>query len=1741
MDRVLDSANPSVTKSQRFEFSKAILDRILKDPTGPLSTHFHAALSCLRDLTPSLNRQESSPIEIAARVEKYAVKYALLVVSHSSDALQRLNAIRELETTLRVLLTARLDAISKPTRHRPKPSRKNGSGDLKENVDPHLRTATTRLRRASQSILPDKPSQILDCTIYPGVSDLPCKFILPSDDSLLVSRIVTGALILIQENLYSELTLAQRIYSINTVIIPWLKRLQSFSEPSNVEYVSAFKNRLCLTLQRVIQDDSCVFAKTRAYAIILTLSDMPINGYAQDLRKSILKLINSNKLGLMHQETLDVVVAIYESAVDYASTFPEDDPAWFHEDVSVWFDHLVHVLGRINANALPKIFEVRLKAARRAGLHDGLICCFQLQIDLFNLGAYGRKALTKAVQGESDRVDPLWADVRKRISTIKTPNYFQLEKRWPPNFIHPEHSRDDAEFYLRFLRVVEPLRSTLVSQKDSSKASSLDCFAIFHRHISATLAGLVVLAEENRGKKSFTRPSDKYLLLGLTRMAGCAVEAGIELIRLYWLDRKVDEICNVVSAVAFLLEKYALWYDDYPKQWWKWFLNELRIFFDDARLASKRSRPEDGNEDMRLIAVVLSHIDDSVHTYHYVSSLSVPRLALLYMNRKVYTSSKDWLSAFVTSIKILSIECLEQDKVCILAETSPHPFLEDLVRVVCDGNYSLSELGVLLQKLDNICLNFAFGLMTEYQCYLRANFPMFRTRESFLETLYGLQLGCFILLEQIPSESECILRRIYRNWLKFVFRKEQVCNGSYERPSLSDMEPGELEICLGHLHNSSVNLKSGPLPCPSSQVPLLRLLSSVWIAVDDKRYTYAGALLDEMDDLAVISPIESLNRESLLLMAEILDWVCLMMAMSEYDTYAWRAGIMAEDCRAKLNIPRFAHPLLLELALRLASPSKFEWYFDSRKERGEIPVDAHFRMLCAESNFVSAVEFLSPDDDLPLHQKALVLEAGRGDITSALTNSHKALKNVVRHLVCTKDSIFSDSEEFNIGGAVINVGANVCTDLGQKHMFELFTLINVLFLYAHLYFEAEYIHLGQYYMERCFALASTSLPTESYLFQSIACEYYAKVKSNSQNSVLRDYLDIFKVTSDERSFRNVIVEHAMWGTMVTMRHRHGGTATESELLKALENCENSISIRQHENDSWAKRIEAELAVLKSNILLPMDETEKVRNLLKSVLKRRLHCRAHVRIQYEYNMARILWSVFQEHISRKKPVKKRATRSRSRYRSVTAAVAAIDDKTTADAAQEAERAINSATDLLSEDFDVPWICRRTYGLQTLRLKRGQDDLSSDMGDCIAMLAQKIGASFNVRWRFGMKMKMEQFASNGAVNEVERIRRTENSFREMAIGGLEKLARLLARNNCVIIGINIDESATSLIFWRISGSKVSLEMRPIPASGPASVRGVHERIRKVVSTRQDTPEPRNGKLTNKEKSEWWADRFRLDDELGGVVKEIEDEWIGEADYIFDTTDELCPSPVNSDEGQVVLLVDTMLEGIPWESVGPFRENVVSITRSPSLAFLEHHLRWVPDVLKNDDMFYVINPTGEFTKTEGRFSELTESKSEWSGFCGKCTREDVNAKYVGQRIYMYCGHGTGIAFFSPRRFERVGDAPVTLLMGCSSAKPDNFDVDDEESNGAAIDFLIRGAPAVVGTLWDVSDGEIDRFTLSLLSLWAGAKTSDDSQGEYVSLAEAVARSRSACRTPFLVGAACVVIGAPNIRIGCEEDKRS
>lgn len=68
----------------------------------------------------------------------------------------------------------------------------------------------------------------------------------------------------------------------------------------------------------------------------------------------------------------------------------------------------------------------------------------------------------------------------------------------------------------------------------------------------------------------------------------------------------------------------------------------------------------------------------------------------------------------------------------------------------------------------------------------------------------------------------------------------------------------------------------------------------------------------------------------------------------------------------------------------------------------------------------------------------------------------------------------------------------------------------------------------------------------------------------------------------------------------------------------------------------------------------------------------------------------------------------------------------------------------------------------------------------------------------------------------------------------------------------------------------------------------------------------------------------------------------------------------------------------------------------------------------------------------------------------------------------------------------------------------------------------FSSNFSPLVVGNLWDVTDREIDRYTLAFLEGWMKA-------GSGASLLKYLSESRQAPKLKYIIGAAPVAYGVP------------
>ncbi|RKF55488.1 Separin [Erysiphe neolycopersici] len=255
--------------------------------------------------------------------------------------------------------------------------------------------------------------------------------------------------------------------------------------------------------------------------------------------------------------------------------------------------------------------------------------------------------------------------------------------------------------------------------------------------------------------------------------------------------------------------------------------------------------------------------------------------------------------------------------------------------------------------------------------------------------------------------------------------------------------------------------------------------------------------------------------------------------------------------------------------------------------------------------------------------------------------------------------------------------------------------------------------------------------------------------------------------------------------------------------------------------------------------------------------------------------------------------------------------------------------------------------------------------------------------------------------------------------------------------------------------------------------------------------------------------------------------------------------------------ILILDKNLHSFPWESL-PCLDGL-AVSRLPSLESLRERLiprsEKVDMCDKPDGCYinrslgsYILNPGGDLKHTLGVFNKKLQSLQGWDGIVNREPSEEEFKKYLEQSdLFLYFGHGSGSQYIRAREIQKLSKCAVTVLMGCSSGAL--IETGEFEPYGPPVNYLHAGCPALVSTLWDVTDKDIDRFAKSTFENWGlfnpqselklGSKEGrgknkihDQPVAETispVSLSEAVAMSRKACNLRFLNAAAVCVYGVP------------
>uniref|UniRef100_A0A673MXW0 separase n=1 Tax=Sinocyclocheilus rhinocerous TaxID=307959 RepID=A0A673MXW0_9TELE len=346
---------------------------------------------------------------------------------------------------------------------------------------------------------------------------------------------------------------------------------------------------------------------------------------------------------------------------------------------------------------------------------------------------------------------------------------------------------------------------------------------------------------------------------------------------------------------------------------------------------------------------------------------------------------------------------------------------------------------------------------------------------------------------------------------------------------------------------------------------------------------------------------------------------------------------------------------------------------------------------------------------------------------------------------------------------------------------------------------------------------------------------------------------------------------------------------------------------------------------------------------------------------------------------------------------------------------------------------------------------------------------------------------------------------------------------------LTGVYPDEIGSTILLTRLDRGSNPITVRIPTADRKRSVAVLLEEMDGVLKGQKEVS-------TVAEKSQWWEGRKALDvrmEEALGVWRTLLLPLISDSELEVQVKcfqKALKRTKITQDILKVCGISFApvlFLQRLPWENIACLKSR--SVTRMPSLhAVLGHsHLKEMDSScvlscgVNPKKVYYVLNPDGNLPDTENRFKEWFTGERAWQGVCGTAPDPDKLQEAVTTKdLYIYIGHGAGARFLDAQRVLKGPVRAVALLFGCSSAALNVLG--HQEGTGIILSYLTAGCPLVLGNLWDVTDRDLDRFTLALLQSWLSA-------GSGSSLLQHLAQSRNATHLKHIIGAAPIAYGLP------------
>ncbi|KAI5966335.1 ESP1 [Candida pseudojiufengensis] len=235
---------------------------------------------------------------------------------------------------------------------------------------------------------------------------------------------------------------------------------------------------------------------------------------------------------------------------------------------------------------------------------------------------------------------------------------------------------------------------------------------------------------------------------------------------------------------------------------------------------------------------------------------------------------------------------------------------------------------------------------------------------------------------------------------------------------------------------------------------------------------------------------------------------------------------------------------------------------------------------------------------------------------------------------------------------------------------------------------------------------------------------------------------------------------------------------------------------------------------------------------------------------------------------------------------------------------------------------------------------------------------------------------------------------------------------------------------------------------------------------------------------------------------------------------------PNLRTDDNSHIILIPSSRCSFFPWESLNCLRNK--SVSRMPSISMLLETLK-NPTKTIASNVYYLVNPGGDLQSSESRFRPFMETQKNWKGIIGSKPKEvEIVSNILNSDLFIYIGHGgceQYIKISDLIKATKNQSLPPSFLIGCSSGEiQDNGKF---EPSGLVLSWLNCKSSAILVNLWDVTDKDIDAFTISMFEKWGLFPKNNQENNEH--LANSIRKSRDVCVLKYLNGAAPIIYGIP------------